>query len=169
MEGFFPIPTDMRGLWTKGTHGPSRMNQSVLTRLMGERDSARAIAIAWWEAAKADGWASRPTFKHEAEDRHATIDRDGYKAHCYMRPNEKDHRAHPTLGNGEISVWCSKGISIRAPLVYPGFAYFPKAERTCPECGAEDVETFRVAFANRSCEACLPKLRASLERPGWND
>ena len=129
-------------------------------RLTGEV----AAAIAWRVAAASDGWEFQPTYSHESLEQAFRGMRDGMIVLGLAR------LGGDLLPSGDINAWCNKGISLNpVPVIYPGFAALKALARHCPECGANDVATGRVAFANRACARCAPDLRKKLERPGWCD
>lgn len=115
--------------------------------------------------AEADGWKFSPTYSTEPVEQAFRGIRDGFVIQGIARPRHDNHM----LPEGHIHAWGPDGISLNPlPLVYPGFDALKALVRHCPECGADDVETTRVAFANRACADCAPSLREKLERPGWN-
>lgn len=123
--------------------------------------------IAWRDAAVADGWTITPTYGREDVSRASTLARDGYKAMLLTRePIPGDRWA--TTQEYTLNLWCPRGIDIRPPAVYD-WAKIVAGTRTCSVCGATDVDTQRVAFANRACAACAPALRKKMETPGWCD
>jgi hypothetical protein len=126
---------------------------------------------AWVKAAEADGWSLRPTFpKNETAESAATLERDGFKLMTLARVHQPQDR--PGLRKRaefyavSIHLWGPDGVAIEPPPLYDWGAV-RAGLRKCPECGAEDVETFRVAFANRACGSCRPALAKALEFPGW--
>ena len=122
-------------------------------------------ARSYRDAAIADGWDAKPMCQHEAFERAAMLKRDGWVMHVLARPPEGKFR-----GDIDITVWGPDGLAV--PVIFPrtySMADLIRGLRYCLECGAEDVKTYRVAFANRCCAACRPALKAKLERPGWCD
>lgn len=169
----WPWPKDMRKVWLKGP--PDRWGRATSVRnveLWNEMHAYRMAneipaARAFREAAAADGWSLKPTYEHEPVETAFRCERDGFKLQGLARL--ADPEPHPTMPIGEISIWCPEGISIKTPIVYPGFAEIKALTRRCPECGADDVDTVRIAFANRACLKCAPTLRKKMETPGWCD
>jgi hypothetical protein len=134
---------------------------------------------AWRDAAIADGWHHEPTYpKSELEDRACRLSRDGWSVQILTR-SRGNYIPDPQWPNrpsphgkwayeAQVSVWGPDGLAVNPGLTYDWNAL--KANlRHCPECGKDDVETRRVAFANRCCNDCAPKLKAELEKPGWCD
>ncbi len=157
----WPWPNTVGGIWPGRCRDEARFAAITAARLAGQVAAATAFRL----AAAADGWAIRPTYGHEPVEQAFTGERDGYAMQGLARPGSEKF-----LPSGEISLWCPSGIAISpVPVVYPGFAALAALARRCPQCGAEDIETTRVAFANRACLTCAPALRAKLERPGWCD
>jgi len=58
------------------------------------------------------------------------------------------------------------GIKITAPYDWDQIV---AAQYICDFCDKKVEKTFRVGFANRSCERCLQMAREKLEYPGWNE
>lgn len=118
---------------------------------------------AWRDAAIADGWHIEPTYgHHEDVSRAARLMRGGFVVQLITRENVGQWKANVSLGG-----WAPDGMAISLPTVYDP-AVFARSMRHCNYCHADDVETHRVGFAGRSCEACLPAQRALAEKPGWD-
>ncbi|HUW08396.1 MAG TPA: hypothetical protein VM537_01645 [Anaerolineae bacterium] len=121
-------------------------------------------------AAVADGWEIAPTYQSEDVSRAARLTKDGFVMQTIMREDE-DGRPHAWSRKGteaSISIWGPDGLGVDVPLEYDG-DLIRSWTRKCGECGATDVDTKRVAFANRVCNACLPAARKKYEKPGWCD
>jgi hypothetical protein len=125
-------------------------------------------AVAWREAAVADGWAIEPTYPgSEGTDRAAKLKRDGWVAMILTRtPVEGDRwRDHY---EGAVHVWGPDRMA-----VVPGAAYswdrLRAGLRHCAYCNADDVDTQCVGFAGRTCSKCLPEQRRQQEFPGWTN
>lgn len=118
------------------------------------------------DAAVADGWDLKPTYKNEDIDRASSLTKDGFKMSIISRDNTEKNYKYKF--EAEISIWGPDGISIPTPELYD-FELIRNGLTSCPVCGAKDVKTVRVAFANRACEVCAPALREKLETPGWNN
>ena len=113
----------------------------------------------------ADGWDAEPMYQQEAFERAARLQRDGWVMNVFARPPKEKFR-----GDVNVTIWGPDGLSVRIsfPTAY-SMAYLIGELRCCPECGAKNVNTYRVAFSNRCCAACRPALKAKLERAGWCD
>lgn len=138
-------------------------NDALWDKIAGARESIIAAALAWREAAIADGWTSRPTYDHENELTAFTLERDGFKVQGLARPSQPE-----SMGHGEISCWGSDGLHIPVGEVYDWDA-IQRAVETCGYCGTHPVKTERVGFAGRCCAACLPTMRARIETSGWTE
>lgn len=129
-------------------------------------DRARlAAAVAFRNAAAADGWHLQPSSpSEESVTRAAQLTRDGFTILILSRPE-----APPASWRYQVSVdiWGPDGLTIPTPPRY-GMGLLRAGLRTCPHCGATDVETVRFNFAGRCCRVCLPAMRRRAERPGWN-
>lgn|SRR3990167_9262193 len=122
---------------------------------------------AWVCTAIVDGWHREAAYKHESVDRACHLTRDGYTVSALMRePIENNKFAQSTVYT--LNAWCPRGLSLQIPHPY-SFEQLVKNTRLCGKCGQEDVDTFRVAFANRVCKVCLPLEKQRLETPGWCD
>lgn len=128
-------------------------------------DSARfAAAVAWREAAIADGWDAKPGYpNHEAMERVCHLSKDGYIVHVLTR-----EKVGKWAYQASVNVWGPDGLAIKPPFVYD-MAAITAGTRHCNYCNADDVDTERVGFAGRCCAACLPRQREIAERPGWCD
>lgn len=132
-------------------------------------EEARRAAEAYRAAALADGWTSEPLSAHEPEESWSKLTRDGFVMHVVARrphpPTERlMGRAKP---EGAVSVWGPDRLGIKVGKVY-SWDEIARGPRTCNECGATDVETFRFSFAGRAYAACIPEMRRVHERPGWS-
>ena len=112
----------------------------------------------WREAAVADGWIIRPTYRHEPVESAATLDKDGFKAMLLARPATKTRRNW-----NDVHVWGPDGLAIDPPKEYSMDALIAGL-RQCHYCSADDVDTTRYLFAGRCCLKCRKSLR---EPAGW--
>lgn len=108
-------------------------------------------------AACADGWSLEPTYPGcESVDRACTLKREGYVIQALARSPQQ----------ANICIWGPDKLALAPPTTYAWEA-IQAGLRTCMECGATDVETFRVGFAGRVCMSCAPVVRPRAEFPGW--
>lgn len=120
-------------------------------------------AVAFREAAKADGWTCVPTYgDSEPVERAARLMRDGWVISILAR-----EKVGKWKYEANVHAWGPDGMSIRTPRVYD-FQVMQAELRTCKACGATDVPTHRYSFAGRCCEQCLPEMRRQHEGPGWD-
>ncbi len=125
----------------------------------------------WREAAIANGWAARPTYEnHETVEEACTLEKDGWVAMLLSRPAAEVPWKPGTMRPPQtsISIWGPDKLSVERVVPFD-MAQIEKNARKCAACGAEDVDTRRVAFCNRVCLDCLPSERKRLETPGWCD
>ena len=142
-----------------GRRTPEAWKRIERARLAGPVAAANEFRV----DAEADGWIFAKTYGHEPVEHAFKGRREGYVLLGIARPGSKN-----LLPTGSISAWGPDGLALSPiPVLYPGLDVLKTLARHCPECGAKDVDTVRVAFANRCCEQCAPKLRAKLEKPGW--
>lgn len=130
-------------------------------------------AVAWRTAALADGWTMESVYKTEPMESYARIRKEGYSGHVCARVTEEmkarySHYVSKWKYNSEISLWGPDNLAIEAPAVYSWDA-ITQGTKTCSECGKTNVETTRVAFANRVCLSCLPASRAKHEVGNWTE
>ena len=118
------------------------------------------------DAASADGWGMRATYGSESIDRASTLWRGRWSMMILTRNNESDGRGKKY--EASVHIWAHDRLAVEVPEFYD-FAELQRRTRVCSNCKAEDVETQRFSFAGRCCEACLPKMRAATEQPGWCD
>jgi hypothetical protein len=119
-------------------------------------DQARyAAAIAWRDAAIADGWSARATYGNsESFDRASSLDHaDGYKVMILTRTNDKPGAKWKF--EAEVNVWGPDGLAIKPPAQYDMTA-IRAATETCHYCGKVGRKTERVGFAGRACMVCAP-------------
>lgn len=119
-------------------------------------------AVAWREAAIADGWVATPQYDTEAMDRVCRLTRDGFACRVMSRIKPCPGYAY----EAGVAIWGPDQLAVRAPLVYD-WAAIQAGLRTCGSCHRKDVETSRVGFANRCCEECRPKVAQQIETRGW--
>ena len=131
-------------------------------------DSSRfAAAVAWREAAIADGWVARATYeKHEGIDRACTLEREGFVAMILTRQREKPNEKWAF--EAKVSVWGPDRLAIRPPDVYSWETIVGDVER-CGYCRKPSSDIQAVGFAGRCCPACLPEQRKRQEYPGWTE
>lgn len=119
-------------------------------------------AIAWREAAVADGWTAEPTYKHEPYERASRHTKEGFICTILARVNDGG------LHEASVSIWGPDRLVVKAPIVYD-WQTIKDGLRRCGYCHATDVDTERVSFAGRCCAKCRPAVSAKLEQPGWCD
>lgn len=117
-------------------------------------------------------------YKIESEERVSGLERDGFKMHILTRSRDNEvlnpkagyhHTIHRKWKyEAEVAIWGPDGLAIATPVVY-SYEAITSGVRTCGTCGAKDVETQRVGFANRCCTKCAPEQKRIIERPGWCD
>lgn len=127
-------------------------------------------ALAFKQAAVADGWSIKPTYSnHESTDTAATLNHpDGFTMQIYTR----DHL--PLVPNAitryevDISIWGTDTLSIEVPPVY-NMQAIRDGMKKCFNCHKIVDQTFRYSFAGRCCKDCLPRMREIHEKSGWCD
>lgn len=158
---------DSTGLWTYSSGDrftrKSIRNDALWGKIVEARKPLIAAALAWREAAIADGWTSKPTYGHESELTAFTLERDGFKIQGIARPCEPG-----TVGSAELSCWGPDRLAIPVGETYDWEA-IKSAVETCGYCSAHPVKTKRVGFAGRCCDACYPEMQRRIETPGWCD
>lgn len=175
MTGYFPIPTNVSGIWKRDPLGRGSIRDVAKWEEMErERHRDRLIACVWRDCALADGWSLEPTYQHEPAESHGTIAIDTrigmFKGHVMARPSKRGETERDwSLGMGEVTVWAPDSLQIRVPLIYPGIEAIIAMTRHCNNCHADDVDTQRYSFAGRCCAACRPEMARIHERPGWTD
>lgn len=113
-----------------------------------------AAAIAWRDAAIADGWSAHATYRNESFDRVSSLEHtDGYKAMILTRTNDKP--GPKWKFQAEVNVWGPDGLVIKPPAQYDMAAIRASVE-TCHYCGKTGGKTERVGFAGRACATCQP-------------
>lgn len=118
------------------------------------------------DAATADGWSIKPTYGSEDVSRASSLERDGFKMMILTRDNSD--RGEGKKFEAAVHIWGPDRLAIETPQFYD-FNELKRLTRVCSSCKAEDVDTQRYSFAGRCCSACLPKMRAATEQPGWCD
>lgn len=130
----------------------------------------KALIVAWRAAALADGWTMGPRYAaHEPIEQAFELRRDGFHVVGLLRGDVSQYPPRPIAPEGgyySLVGWCPKGIALELPLTYDMAAVIA-GERICAVCHAEDVDTFKVAFADRACAKCRPDLKAKLETANW--
>lgn len=149
----------VNGLWSK-----RQRNEKPWEQISKARVELILKAIAWREAALADGWTIEPTYQqHEPMETAFKMHRDGFLVQGLARPPSAT-----MLGTGEIHCWGPDGLAIHAGEIYD-FAALQADLRICHNCAKADVDTMRYSFAGRCCAECLPEMRRVHEQPGWCD
>lgn len=122
-------------------------------------------AIAWRDAAMADGWSIQPTYESESSERASTLHKEGWTAQILTRDNS-GLAPLKYLYEASVNVWGPDGMGIIPPDVYD-WEKIKAGLTTCNSCGKPGVETHRYSFAGRCCAECLPSMRKKHEYPGW--
>src|SRR5271157_489350 len=74
-------------------------------------------AVAWRDAAVANGWSIVPTYgDHEPVKRAARLEREGFTCQILTRDNSTEVRKYAF--EASVSVWAPDGLSILVPNVY---------------------------------------------------
>ena len=113
-------------------------------------------AAAFRDAAVADGWAIKPTYRHEAQHSAATLERDGWHMSVLTRTDSEFTFGPSSMGS--VSLWGPDKLHVETPVAYSMEA-LEKGLRDCGYCDREGVDTFQVAFASRVCAECLPEQK----------
>ena len=146
--------------------GSQGHRRKVLWQRVGEaRKKWLPIVHKWRTDLQADDWAIQPTYQHEPVEHSWKATKDGFIVMGLARPIPSPDG---TVPKPDINIWGPDGLAIEVPDQYSMSELIIRT-RMCSVCGARDVATVRVAFANRTCEECRPKLAAKLERPGWTN
>ncbi|MEN6537952.1 MAG: hypothetical protein ABFD60_07980 [Bryobacteraceae bacterium] len=128
-------------------------------------ESVLQKAEAWKSAAIADGWSHKPTYNHEDESSACTLEKNGFHAIILTRTcfGSAKWKFEAT-----VSVWGPDGLVINLGETYD-FEALKAGLRICLNCGAKNVDTRRVSFAGRVCNACYPEQKKKHEYPGWDN
>ena len=110
----------------------------------------------FYEDLLADGWKDIP--QPEMYDHLVQFTKDEFIVSIFNSKAVDGESAH---------AWGPDALSLELPMPYD-FEQMKRNLRKCGICGREDVDTQRVAYADRVCAKCLPAARKSLERPGWS-
>ena len=121
-------------------------------------------AIAFRDAAQADGWEITPLYADESTDRAGRLAKDGFSMLVYTRPTDGKVRAT----DAGVFLFGPDKLQIIPPATYDWQA-IQDGLRTCNYCGKRNVETTRAGFAARCCHTCLPRMQSLLEPPGWDE
>lgn len=113
----------------------------------------------WVALAVNDGWTQSPVTVGSSR----TIMKDGFCATFIPTLDGAGNR-----GFCHLAVYGPDGLQVLVPEVY-NWEELQARLQTCMYCFAEKVKTYRIAFAGRCCEKCLPELRDRFEYPGWAD
>jgi len=119
---------------------------------------------AWRKAAIADGWKAEATYQTEDISRAMKLTKDGFLVQTLTRPIETNGMRKRS--EAVLCGWGPDKLQVHLPVPYD-MEKIRKALRRCDHCRAEDVDTQRYSFAGRCCAACLPKMKAIYEKPGW--
>lgn len=156
----------VEGLWKRGPGGASVRDEAKHNRLTQQRERNRLLCVEWREAAEADGWVFHPTYgDHEPVEHAFRGEREGFVIQGIARP-ERDVGRNRYGPEASIHIWGPDGLAIKPPLTYDMDA-IRRGARICGYCGQESDDTRRVGFAGRVCPTCDPKVRPSIEYPGW--
>lgn len=149
---------------------PYQMTPAEREAEEAQRVARLGVLRVWRERAIADGWLHAPTYDTESELTACTLTHPTrhYKVSLLLRPPDPPRQP---MTCATINAWDADGIALDHAINPERYdmAALIAGERSCPACGAKDVETVRIAFANRACRACAFELRKQLERPGWCD
>lgn len=119
-----------------------------------------------------DGWTYEPTYgNHESWESHCSLSKNDFKMSISTRTTETSFilkKGGKWKYEADIHIWGPDGLAIEPPKEY-NMGEIIKGLKKCSWCETEDVETQRVAFANRVCKKCLPAAQKQLEYPGWCD
>ena len=147
------------GVYSAMKHGEQAMSDAL------------AAAIAWREAAVADGWVIRPTYGQESVERAASLSHpDGFAAMVLARDNrghDRPQQCYVPSVTAEVNVWGPDGLAVETGDAYDMDA-IRAGLRICKTCGASDVDTQRYSFAGRCCASCRPKMAEKHEYAGWD-
>jgi len=158
-------------LWST-VSGLSIRNNEMWDRIILARRPLIAAALAWRDAAVADGWTMTPTYgEHESVDHAWSLEHtEGFKALGLSRPANcapgAPQQRDDTAGTGQVSVWGPDGLALPSGRTY-SMAALRAGLTTCGYCNATGVHTQRVGFAGRCCDTCLVDVRKMVETPGW--
>ena len=123
-----------------------------------------AAVEAFRDAAVSDGWAIRPTYTSEPQQRASTLEREGFKMSILTRTRNKEWQKYAF--ETHACAWGPDGLALRLHAPY-SWEQFKAAMTSCNYCGATGVQVERVGFAGRCCAACIPTVRPCIEYPGW--
>jgi len=118
-------------------------------------------AAAFRDAASADGWVVGPNSPPEDVSSWSRGEKEGFVFQILTRQNVGKWKYQ-----AKVSMWGPDGLVIAPPDKYDWQA-IKAAVTSCNYCGAAGVAVFRVGFAGRCCDACMPTVRPKVERPGW--
>jgi hypothetical protein len=115
-------------------------------------------AAAFKRAVLADGWkATDGTNEH--------FEKEKFVVHVLNRVNEPPGNRYAYTAS--VHIWGPDGLAIEPPDAYDWTVILAHS-RKCNYCEKTDIDTFRIGFAGRACKDCIPKLRPTHERPGWD-
>lgn len=139
------------------------------TKALAKATKMRPFVEAWRTAMIADGWEAKPTYQYEPIEAATSLQKPPYKAMVLLRETEASLSVwHCTPPRSEF--YAERQMALKVDVEQPySWDYLAKLVRTCPVCGAEDVDCVTVGFANQACKACEPAERKRIEVPGWCD
>lgn len=121
-------------------------------------------AVAYREAAKADGWDCKPTYEDmESVECAARLTREGYVMSIITRKNVGKWKYQAT-----VHIWNPGGAAVMPPATY-SWEEINANSTKCHFCQTSGVKLFGVGFAGLACGTCLPAARKKLEYGGWNN
>jgi len=118
------------------------------------------------DAAVADGWKIEPAYTNEDVSSASHLTKNGFKMTVITRDHPAPFIRNQRVIQGTVNIWGPDGLAIDPPQKY-SWDLIEKGLRKFSFCHGGDKETFRVGFADRACQDCLPKARKKLETPGW--
>ena len=125
-------------------------------------------AVDYVEELRRDGWDGKHTFNENDPVFSAAKEDFKMSVVCREYPNAISPVCFSSGILGRVCAWGPDSIAIQPPLPYD-WEKVKEGIYICGFCGEKADKTVRVAFANRSCEACAPAARKKLEKPGWCD
>lgn len=120
-------------------------------------------AIAWRDAAIADGWEASPAYDTEDIGRACRLRRDGFEVQVITR-----EKVGKWKYEAQVNVWGPDGMCVNPMKTY-NWTDLVDGLRVCDQCKKTDRDTKRVGFANRVCAECFESAKQRIEVPGWCD
>lgn len=119
------------------------------------------MANKYREDAISDGWTATATYGDgEPIERHATLEKDGFKMHIMAREGAGRYKYQAS-----VTIWGPDRLQVRPPDKYD-WQYIKDGIRRCCHC-LSIGETFQAGFAGRYCAKCIPEQKRIQEYPGW--